>query len=209
MRFTLTYDGKLRADGRPKHKWEIRQHISPQLKELWKVSPALQYLRKNKLVPLVPGFIIPVVHHTVDLTNDSERAAREGWLDVCGTIKVKGRSFLPLIRDSLALHCGLKILFLRKEEPGRLIQQGGDLDNRLKTLFDALSMPNEDQIIGDSAGEEPIHCLMENDRLVSGCSIETQRLLSKNASKNDVRLVIEVDVRVTQSRAYNQPLLGD
>jgi hypothetical protein len=208
MKFTLTYDGELRANGNPRHKWEIRQQISPQLVELWNVSPPLQWLRKNKLVPLREGFLIPFLHHTADRTDYSELSPREGWLDVCTLIEVKGRHFLPLIRDSLLLHCGLKILFLRKEEPGRLIQQGGDLDNRLKTLFDALSMLNEEQVV--DAGEGPIYCLLENDRLISGCSIETQRLLSKpNASVNEVRLVVEVDVRVSQARAYNQPFLGD
>jgi hypothetical protein len=34
MKFALTYDGELRANGNPKHKWEIRQQISPQLGNL-------------------------------------------------------------------------------------------------------------------------------------------------------------------------------
>jgi hypothetical protein len=35
----------------------------------------------------------------------------------------------------------LKITLLRPEEPGAIILQSGDIDNRLKTLFDALSVP--------------------------------------------------------------------
>ena len=103
---------------------------------------------------------------------------------------------MPLVRESLSLHCGLKIIYLRKEDIGNLVYQGGDVDNRIKTLFDALSVPNEDQIIDDPNTDDPIYCLLEDDRLISGFSIETQRLLSNpNASTHDVRLVIEVDVR--------------
>jgi hypothetical protein len=34
----------------------------------------------------------------------------------------------------------LNILFLRADIPGKVVQSG-DIDNRLKTLFDALRMP--------------------------------------------------------------------
>ena len=71
-------------------------------------------------------------------------------------------------------------------------------------------MPNTDQMIDDPEIDEPLYCLLEDDRLISGCAIETQRLLTKpNASKHEVRLVIEVDVRVSLARAYNQSFLGE
>jgi hypothetical protein len=54
----------------------------------------------------------------------------------------------------------------------------GDLDNRLKTLLDALSVPNQDQVIPDPTIDDPIHCLLEDDSLVSGLEIETRRLLT-------------------------------
>jgi hypothetical protein len=50
--------------------------------------------------------------------------------------------YIPLIRKSLHLACALDIQFLRHEEPGLLVLQGGDLDGRLKTLFDAMRMPS-------------------------------------------------------------------
>lgn len=83
------------------------------------------------------------------------------------------------------------------------------MDNRLKTLFDSLSIPNADQIVDDPDLEEPIYCLLEDDRLISGLSVETDRLLHMpNTTKHQVRLVIEVDVRVAQPRAYNEGFLG-
>ena len=102
-----------------------------------------------------------------------------------------------------------KILFLRKENPGR-VYQGGDLDNRLKTLFDALSIPNDSQILQDKTIDDPICCLLEDDSLIKRIDVDTQRLLSRpNSSQHEVSLVIEVDVRVTEARLYNHPFLGD
>ena len=45
------------------------------------------------------------------------------------------------VRKSLDLGCSLKVNFLRNESVGSLITQADDLDNRIKTLFDALRMP--------------------------------------------------------------------
>ena len=116
------------------------------------------------------------------------------------------------MRERLLLKCGLKILFLRKEPAGR-VYQGGDLDNRLKTLFDALSVPQIDQIPQNersTSTSDPIYCLVEDDALITAVSVETHRLLAKpGASKYQVQLVVEVDVGVTQSRQYNQTFLGD
>ena len=45
---------------------------------------------------------------------------------------------------------GYEIFMLRPEVPGAIITQGGDIDNRLKTLFDALRMPqNENELPKD------------------------------------------------------------
>jgi hypothetical protein len=86
----------------------------------------------------------------------------------------------------------------------------GALDNRLKTLFDALSVPNQDQIVDDPSISSPVYCLLEDDALVSGLTIETHRLLSSPCTgKNEVRLLIEVDVKVIHPHLYNHLFLGD
>ena len=214
MKFTLIYDGELRANGNPRHKQEIREHFAPQLEELWRVSLPLQHVRRNRWVARKVGYGKPIIHHSVDhlydFSAEEPPPAQADYLDTIAPIDVGGIRFIPLVRDSVALCCGLKILYMRKEEPGRLVHQGGDIDNRLKTLFDALAMPNSDQLSGLSHPISPIYCLLEDDRLISGFSVETQRLLGRSgANHHEVRLIIEVDVRVTQARAYNQPFLGD
>lgn len=214
MKFTLTYEGELRAKDNSERKWEIRRQLHPQLQELWATNPTLVQVRRNRLVPKT-GYWLIEGHHSLDNQIATQRHARTDDLsrndiDLCEPIAKADRRFWPLVRESFALTCALRILFLRKEEPGRLYQ-GGDLDNRLKTLFDALSIPNENQIISDATIADPIYCLLEDDRLITRIDVDTHRLLApaQSASKHEVKLIIEVDVRVAQSRVYNHPFLGD
>jgi hypothetical protein len=214
MKFTLTYEGELRSNADFKQKWEIRKHFDPQLRELWKIDPALCSVVENRHIPPNQEFIRVEKHHQSPL-NTTRKSKVAGAkltkerLDLCAPIVIKNRKFTPLVRDTFALKCVLKIKFLRKEEPGKLYQ-GGDLDNRIKTLLDALSIPNRDQIVEDTTIADPIYCLLEDDRLVTGLEIETHRLLKNpDASKHTVQLLIEVDVRVSQAKQYNIEFLGD
>lgn len=209
MKFTLVYEGELKSNDRPARKWEIRKQFHPQLQELWRVNPALQHVMRNRKVPVRDGFTFFDRHHSLDQLPDMAETSDPNAIDLCASIEVGGRKFLPLVRESFALNCTLKIIFLRKEEPGR-VYQGGDIDNRLKTLFDALSMPNRDQIVEDHEAVDPIYCLLEDDSRITGLNIETHRLLSRpGVSEHHVHLIIEADVRVAQSRIYNQAFLGD
>ncbi|HEY3915478.1 MAG TPA: hypothetical protein VGN61_13400 [Verrucomicrobiae bacterium] len=131
------------------------------------------------------------------------------FLDLCAPIEKHGAWFKPLVRENYALHCGLKITFLKKEPPGK-VYQGGDIDGRIKTLVDALAMPQHaEQIIEPNKEAEAIYCLMEDDAMVSGFEVESERLLGEQSNSADfVRLTIEVDVRVRQATIYNQSFLG-
>jgi hypothetical protein len=96
---------------------------------------------------------------------------------------------------------------MRNEPIGR-VYQGGDLDNRIKTLLDALKVPDQGQVCEQS--EPNMHVLLEDDSLVTGLSVETRRLLNRpDKSENEVRLIIEVTVNVLDARAYNILFLGD
>ena len=56
-----------------------------------------------------------------------------------------------------------------QQDPGALISQGGDIDNRVKTLLDALRMPSGDEEArAPSPGAGLLYCLMESDTLGSG-----------------------------------------
>ena len=78
----------------------------------------------------------------------------------------------------------------------------GDIDNRLKTIFDALRMPaSKDELGGyetPEEGETPFYCLLTDDKLISRVSVETDTLLqptSLEAGDNDARLVILIKLR--------------
>jgi hypothetical protein len=220
MKFTLTYDGSLPASGnkaKGQAKWDIRKAIHPQLKDLWMSHPALRDVEENRHFPKRGGATLTQVHHRFPgpVLNHPKILNTPGMnelLDLCEPIEKRGEKnnawFRPLVRENHALHCGLEILFLRKEQPGK-VYQGGDLDGRIKTILDALTMPQHvEQVLGNSTKTDPIYCLLEDDSLVSGVNVESERLLTDQAHPQDfVRLVIEVDVRVRQATIYNQSFL--
>lgn len=173
MKFTLHYRGPLKSNGGPKDKQILRRRLSPQLKDLWGRRPLLDQ--------------------------------RDQFLDPCyeatAIKKIDGWSFASVVNQNNSLIAELDIVFLRPEEPGSVITQGGDIDNRLKTLFDALSIPQADPIpVGDSPGEaeDPFHCLLEDDYLITGVNITVDRLLGSNCGLQEVLLFIRVDVSRTQ-----------
>jgi hypothetical protein len=209
MKFTLTYDGRLPPSAnKPKVKavWEIRKAFHPQMVDLWSSHPGLLVAEAERWFPKSGGFQI-VGHHSQPQPVPHRNTQTS--VDLCETITKYGRQFRPLVRESHLLHCGLKISFLRKEPPGR-VYQGGDLDGRIKTLLDALAMPeNKEQVRKDALAPDLTYCLLEDDSLVSGIQVESERLLTdQDHPKDYVRVNIEVDVRVRYATVYNQSFLG-
>src|ERR1700730_3925899 len=215
MKFTLTYDGELRSSGnspKPEDKWHIRRALHPQLAELWQMHAVLSpLLTRGIWVPSEGTYWRLEQHHSLPEPPPPPNPGQT-LINLIATQPVGGSNFLPLVRESLALICALDILFLRKKEPGQLIKQGGDIDNRLKTLFDGLRMPTDDEMrhAGGDPIPDPCFCLLENDSLIADVGVRTGRLLTKpGSSVFEVRLVIDVSVKAVHVRGYNLPLLGD
>lgn len=210
MKFTLTFEGCLPPSAnksKTKRVWEIRKQLHPQLVDLWESHPSLKAVFAARHFPKGVG-MMRSRHHSEGNAPSATGFTSE-TTDLCAPIEKSGVQFLPLIRETYALHCGLKVLFLRREAPGS-VYQGGDLDGRIKTLLDALAMPQHaEQVLADDAQECPLYCLLEDDSMVSGLEVQSERLLGdQNHPKDHARLVIEVDVRVRDARAYNLPFLG-
>ena len=110
--------------------------------------------------------------------------------------------FVPMVTREEQLVCSLDVLFLRPGMPGGAVQSG-DIDNRLKTVFDALRIAqNESELAGSAPleGEQPFFCLLEDDSLIEKVSVESDLLLEPIGelfAPNDARLVISVSVRPT------------
>jgi Holliday junction resolvase RusA-like endonuclease len=169
--FTLTYNGPLHADRGPDEKHDIRRHLHPQLKELWAHPPLKQFHWKER-----PG--------SAHLRT------------------VAGHEFCSVVHPEWHFNARLRVLMLRPEPPGRVVRSGGDIDNRLKTLFDALACPQHVHDVPDSwvpdEGEQPLHCLLEDDALISEVTVETDRLLAAH-NKTHVKLIIRVHVHSTDA----------
>jgi len=141
----------------------------------------------------------------------------DDWESQTGRLLVKSVGpfqFIPLIARAACLACKLDILLLERKEPGGIVHRGGDIDNRLKTLFDALRMPQHDQEVeGEQPerGECPFLCPLEDDDLILGFGVHTDRLLMPPPSgrDTDVRVLIEVTVKLTAMTYANLALVGD
>jgi len=172
MQFTLSYRGELKSNGDKEHKHNLRRHFHVQLANLWKQPP---------------------LKDRPELTADPQ-----GNLSLL--IRQGSFRFVPLVSTRINAIADLDILMLRPGVPGDIIKVGGDIDNRLKTLLDALKVPEANAIPPNctpQSGEDPFCCLLEDDKLVTSIRIETDRLLDAS-SENEVLLVVRVSTKLTK-----------
>jgi hypothetical protein len=183
MEFTLHYRGPLKAASQKKkrkdHKHCLRKHFHKQLKELWKL-PQLSEFQNALLVP-------------------EPDALKSGTL----LRRVGQYHFGPLISSYFDLVASLEIVMLRPEPEGRIFVRSGDIDNRLKTLLDALKVPNETAALPDnvppSSDETPFFCLLEDDSLITNVDIQTAHWLEPDVQDSD-EVVLLLRVRTKPTR---------
>jgi hypothetical protein len=191
MHFTLTYSGQLPSSSNAKVKHDIRRKLHPQLKELWRTHPAL------------------VSDANLVTRNSGEE---EHNIDAAFLTDIQGNDFAPLVHPYYKLYAELDILMLRPEAPGAVISKAGDIDNQLKTLFDALRRPADQSEVPSSwsptADEAPLYCLLEDDKLITKVSVETDRLLTPGANAKDVQLTIRVNVKGFTATWGNLGMIG-
>lgn len=217
MKFTLIYDGDLPAgdSSRAVYASKIRNELHHQMADLWDshvVFRALRHTARNPIyryeAPIRPNH--EKIRKLMEFEGDPP-PLEPGQIDYCAPIEIAGVGrFMPLVRHSLYLACGIDILFLRHEEPFKLMKEGGDLDNRIKTLFDGLKMPNpKDKYVGEEPTADLLYVVLEDDALISDISIKSGRLLGNRAKdKHAVRLTIDITLKVLRVIPQNQSLLG-
>ena len=202
LEFRLTYEGPLFASNfgrdtqpaRKDHKRKIRKIFHHQLKRLWEITPFLA--RGDSGGPSVISFEGGPDRPATSVKALAARHALYGF------------NFVPLVTAELQFSCWIDVLMLRRPPRGSLIQHG-DVDNRLKTLFDCLTLPNGHQDYSKTPpqdDEKPFYCLLEDDRLISKITVETDMLLedlSTPPDDNDVRLLIAVRIKPLDPHLHN------
>ena len=182
MRFTLHYRGRLKSAASPRDKQALRRHFHVQLRRLWSEAPLTAYR----------GFLTP----------NSDPCS------LSAITEANGFQFAHLICERLGTVAELEVLLLWPQPPGAIVSAGGDIDNRLKTLFDALRAPREATALptGETPGtdETPFFVLLEDDRLITRVTVETAQLLEPSTDSADVELWLRV--RVRQVRTMNGTL---
>jgi hypothetical protein len=177
MEFRLVLRGHLPPDkrGTVPVKHRIRRELHPQLRTLWQQHPAL----RGSFDPIRKGR-----SRVEELGNEYSRC---------------GFRFVPLVKKK-DFACALDILILRRQEPFKVFDPVGDLDNRIKTLIDGLRMPEQcSEVAGQSPAtdEDPFFVLMDDDKAIFQFQVITDRLLippEPDESERDVTAIIGVRV---------------
>jgi hypothetical protein len=204
VEFRLLYSGnQLASNGSLSEKQALRRAFHPQLKQLWKSNSQLSRLANLRGIYTDPEKPIDQDSH------NATEVAQTAFFNRIGALYERGNfHFVPLIEQSLCLRVSLDILFLRRDQHP-LIKDGGDIDNRLKTLFDAFRVPETTGGLGGTpeAGEDPFFVLLQDDCLISEVRVNTDNLLMlpQQAAPNskDVFLVIEVRLKPTERVAHS------
>ena len=202
MEFTLCHRGPLKATTtskrRVREKHDLRRTFHEQLKTLWNQKPLSdhpEFLEHNK--------------ETATHTGVDEGGEFMNFEDITLLRETGGIEFVPTVSADLDMVADLTITLLHPEPLGKIVTEGGDIDNRLKTLLDSLKVPTAEELpssITPSNEPTPFFCLLEDDNLITKLDIQTDRLLD-SADSSEVLLLIHVRTRVLQGTFANLGLI--
>lgn len=178
--FTLYYRGPLKANAGPTEKHAIRVCLHAQLRDLWEHKPLSGM--KAKLLDASRSPEVPPGGNNL-------------------LFGVGGHQFGCIVSSRLNATAALDITLIRPEAPGSLLAQSGDIDSRLKTLLDALTIPPHPNALppgfSPTPDQKPFFCLLQDDGLVTSLAVRTHRWLNPDAvSRSEVVLVIPVETEI-------------
>ena len=175
MEFCLHYYGKLKSRDNASGKHLIRQALHDQIKSLCEADPFAQAFKND-----IEGTRKQEEKHMY-----VEHGAKRYWF---------------LISEYLKTVVDLNITILVPHKVGRIVQNGGDIDNRIKTLFDALhvpsvlsEIPSSDSFNYTSGG---MYCLLQDDKLINRISIQSYQDHAPDDIES-VKCLIEVETKIT------------
>lgn len=199
MEFRLLYQGELLActntKRRAKEKHVIRKSFHPQLRRLWSLEENLRDYVYRKSLRAAPDPHTPEERFGIGIQAIGKDWSRAGF------------ELVPLVIPEFALQCSIDVLLLR---PSGYIFTQGDIDGQLKTLIDALRIPDSVEEAGSAipdVDEHPLFCLLQDDKLISEVKVTTDRLLllpqEKDIKANDCYAVIHVKLNHRNARTFD------
>lgn len=221
MKFRLTYDGPvISSQPLPRevdaalsakqikisnNKHLIRKRFHKQLKFLWANNPVLKRLQFCESC----GISQDLVSHPSSLGIGNHKLADVQQYIVGQVPQFTGFKFCPLVIEQFDLICSIDLLILRRMRNG--VFEGGDIDNRVKTIIDALKMPQQRSQLGDSdksaPGEDPFYVLLRDDSLINGFSVETDMLLREESHGDEdhrmCKVIVSVELRPNSPTMFN------
>jgi len=169
IEFTLVYSGELRPNANPLQKHALRQVFHRQLRYLWdhpaKMAPGALSSARPDISR--PDFSKPVGHFR----------------------------FVPVISENGLNVAEVQITLMQTEAAGSIITRTGDIDNRLKSLFDSMKVPTSAELPADvkpNVDEEPFFCVLEDDHLITSVAVDTKRLLEPTVAIAHVQLLVTI-----------------
>lgn len=187
MNFTLFYSGRIRSSNKRnvKHINDIRCKLSPQIRQLYDCNPLKSIDAKCE-----PG------SHTAQ--------------DVRTYTKIAGRDYSSLVNKGLGLACQINVIFYEATGTISVANDIGDVDNKAKTLIDALKLPSNDEVdkLSDELMQSTVHCLLMDDAFLWGVDLKRRRLLHPELRKEKTLTQIDVQVMPTSVTIANIGLFG-
>jgi hypothetical protein len=207
MKFRLTYEGEVPSSQSKaaNAKMDMRKSFQLQLRQLWAqtcfLNDAIVYPSEH---PDEANSIRKI--RFFDSKTESEAEPLTLAMAIANNHVENGYKFVPIVRETANLACSLNILLLRNDGL-RSAVTAGDLDNRMKTIIDALKRPKNKNELGSylepTEDEDPFFVLLEDDVLVTRLTAEADDLLSPVPNgnyKNSRWAKVVIDVEIYPSR---------
>ena len=199
MEFTLYIHGQINSKDNPSAIHKIRRELHYQLNQLWKLDP----WKKN-------GKNLWQKNPWEDIELDKWKIKNELFQ------KRHGKNFICLATSNLDMYVELSFnFFVPKNTSFR------DIDNKLKTLCDALKLPDKRKRKKDSPKyikswvqnkkENPLVCLLEDDDLIYKLSAETdffldgrKKFFESEGNKYRHQMLCVINVKIKGNRDIDQ-----
>jgi hypothetical protein len=214
MELTLRFRGELpaatKSNARVLDKHRIRKDLHNQLAVFWAQHRSLVDINKDlkglQITKRARG-VFDVDRPIIGMKNFFWR------YPLCGY------DFIPLVTHVHELHCHLDIRVYRRLDQRGILFEGGDLDNRLKTFFDALRVPAEPSQIPEELDtpEMEFHtkewphmfCLLDDDKAIKKLSIQSLKMLTpipENCEHPENYTEMDIDVNITPASSAILPM---